>query len=85
MTWCFVGRTEQEWRARVARARERDPDFEDDWIEEACVFGTPEQAASRIRAFADAGAQRIVLNHALFDDLDMVELLAAEVFPLVGD
>jgi F420-dependent oxidoreductase-like protein len=83
MTWCFVGRTDDEWRARVARARERDPDFDDDWIEDACVFGTPEQAASRIRAFAEAGAQRIVLNHSLFDDLDMVELLATEVFPLV--
>ncbi|MEX0756112.1 MAG: TIGR03560 family F420-dependent LLM class oxidoreductase [Actinomycetota bacterium] len=83
MTWCYVGATEAQWRARVERAKQLDPELDDAWIDETCVFGTPDRAAERIRAFADAGAQRIVLNHSLFDDLDMIELLAAEVFPLV--
>ncbi|MEX2275487.1 MAG: TIGR03560 family F420-dependent LLM class oxidoreductase [Actinomycetota bacterium] len=83
MTWCFVGRSDDEWRGRVALARERDPELDDDWVEEACVYGTPDAAAARIAEYADAGCQRLVLNHALFDDLDMVELLAAEILPLV--
>jgi hypothetical protein len=28
--------------------------------------------------------QRVMLNHSLFDDLDMLEVLAAEVIPRVS-
>jgi alkanesulfonate monooxygenase SsuD/methylene tetrahydromethanopterin reductase-like flavin-dependent oxidoreductase (luciferase family) len=48
------------------------------------VIGSPEQAAERLNAYAAAGVQRIMLNHELFDDLDMLEVLAERVFPLVG-
>jgi F420-dependent oxidoreductase-like protein len=84
MTWVFVGATEDEWRGRVQRARERDPELDDEWVERACVVGTPDRAAERLSAYAAAGAERMVLNHALFDDLDMVELLAAEILPRVA-
>ena len=33
--------------------------------------------------YAKAGVQRIVLNHELFDDLEMLDALAELVFPLV--
>ena len=84
MTWVFVGATDRDWRRRVERARERDPELEDEWIERACVIGTPDRAADRLAEYAAAGAGKMVLNHALFDDLDMVELLAAEVLPRVA-
>ena len=83
MTWVFVGASEGEWRARLERAREVDPDMDEEWVQRVCIIGTPDQAAERLTAYADAGAQRMMLNHALFDDVDMLELLAAEVFPRV--
>ena len=88
MTWVYVGADEDEFRARVERARLRDPDPDpfDDALEELakdCIVGTPERAAERISEYAAAGVQRIVLNHELFDDLEMLELLAREVLPRV--
>jgi F420-dependent oxidoreductase-like protein len=90
MTWVYVGADEDEFRARVERARLRDPDPDpfDAALEELskdCIIGTPERAAERISEYAAAGVQRIVLNHELFDDVDMLELLAREVLPRVED
>lgn len=88
MTWVFVGRTEEEWRARAERAHAHDPTagpfeayLED--LEKDCIVGTPERAAERLSEYAAAGVQRIMLNHELYDDLEMVELLASEVLPKV--
>jgi F420-dependent oxidoreductase-like protein len=86
MTWCFVGRTENDWRDRVERARRKDPDagpFDEHLaeLEVDCIVGTPDRAAARLREYADAGVQRVMLNHELFDDLDMLDVLAAEVVP----
>jgi F420-dependent oxidoreductase-like protein len=86
MTWCFVGRTEDEWRGRAETAHALDPDagpFEDSLreLEADCILGTPDRAAERLRRYAEAGVQRVMLNHSLFDDLDMLEVLAAEVIP----
>jgi alkanesulfonate monooxygenase SsuD/methylene tetrahydromethanopterin reductase-like flavin-dependent oxidoreductase (luciferase family) len=86
MTWCFVGRTDDEWRGRVETAHGRDPkagpidDYRRD-LEADCILGTPDRAAARLREYAEAGVQRVMLNHELFDDLDMLEVLAAEVVP----
>jgi alkanesulfonate monooxygenase SsuD/methylene tetrahydromethanopterin reductase-like flavin-dependent oxidoreductase (luciferase family) len=86
MTWCFVGRTEDEWRGRVETAHALDPDAApfDEYLRELeadCILGTPDRAADRLREYAEAGVQRVMLNHGLFDDLDMLEVLAAEVIP----
>jgi hypothetical protein len=35
-------------------------------------------------AYAEAGVEHFVLNTELFEDLDMLELLAAEVLPKVA-
>jgi F420-dependent oxidoreductase-like protein len=88
MTWVFVGRTEDEWRARVERARARDPSAPpfDDYLEDVerdCIVGTVERAVERMNEYAAAGVQRFVLNHSLFDDLEQIELLAAEILPRV--
>jgi F420-dependent oxidoreductase-like protein len=85
MTWVVVGATEDEFRARVHRARERDAELDEEWLARDCIIGTPDRAIERLAEYAGAGAQRMVLNHMLFDDLDMLELLAAEILPNVPD
>jgi alkanesulfonate monooxygenase SsuD/methylene tetrahydromethanopterin reductase-like flavin-dependent oxidoreductase (luciferase family) len=45
--------------------------------------GTPDRAIARLREYADAGVQRVFLNHELYDDADMVTLLATDVLPEV--
>ena len=89
MTWFFVAPTEREYVAKLERARLLDDtagDFEayraD--LEKDCIVGTPERAAERLTEYAEAGVERIFLNHELYDDLDMLELLATEVLPRVA-
>jgi F420-dependent oxidoreductase-like protein len=88
MTWVFVGRTEDEWRARVQQAHAHDPTagpFEQYLadIEKDCIVGTPERAAERLAEYAAAGVQRVMLNHEPAEDVEMIELLATEVLPKV--
>ncbi len=89
MTWCYVGATEDDAIARIHRARDRAMRagrFEDELVElrDECIVGSPQQAAERLLEYEEAGVQRVMLNHELFDDLDMLEVLAHDVFPLVG-
>ena len=88
MTWVMVGRTEDEWRSRVDAVRRMDRtagpfDAYLAEVSEDCIVGTIEQATERMRAYASAGVEHFVLNTELFDDLDMLELLATEVIPNV--
>ncbi|HXF74108.1 MAG TPA: TIGR03560 family F420-dependent LLM class oxidoreductase [Actinomycetota bacterium] len=89
MTWCYVGADERELDARLRAAHALDPSagpFEG-WLADLsrdCIVGTPDRAAERLAEYAEAGAQRIFLNHELFDDLATVELLAEEILPRVA-
>jgi F420-dependent oxidoreductase-like protein len=88
MTWVFVGRTEDEWRDRARAAWSADPTAGpfDDYLadlERDCIVGPVDRAVERMRAYAEAGVRRFVLNHGLFDDLDQIELLATEIIPRV--
>jgi F420-dependent oxidoreductase-like protein len=88
MTWCFVAPTEDEYLAKLERARSLDPtagpfDAYRADIEADCIVGTPERAAETLSKYAAAGVQRIMLNHELYDDFEMLELLATQVFPKV--
>jgi F420-dependent oxidoreductase-like protein len=88
MTWCFVAPTEQGYLELLERARSLDPtagpfDAYRADIEADCIVGAPERAAERLSEYAAAGVQRIMLNHELFDDLEMLEVLATQVFPKV--
>ena len=88
MTWFFIGRTEAEYLDRLHRAHGIDPaagpfDAYRADIEADCIVGTPAQAIERLNALAAAGVQRIFLNHELYDDADMVSLMATEVLPAV--
>jgi alkanesulfonate monooxygenase SsuD/methylene tetrahydromethanopterin reductase-like flavin-dependent oxidoreductase (luciferase family) len=88
MTWCFVAPTQDEYLAKLERARSLDPtagpfDAYRSDVEADCIVGTPERAAERLSQYAASGVQRIMLNHGLYDDLEMLELLATQVFPKV--
>jgi F420-dependent oxidoreductase-like protein len=88
MTWFFVAPTEDEYLAKLERARSLDPtagpfDAYRADIEADCIVGAPERAAETLSKYAAAGVQRIMLNHELYDDLEMLELLATQVFPKV--
>jgi F420-dependent oxidoreductase-like protein len=90
MTWCYVGETEASAMARIERARQRTMrankfDEELAELERDCIVGSAERAAERLSEYAAAGVQRIMLNHELFDDLEMLEILAEQVFPNVRD
>ena len=63
------------------------PRFEDelDELRAHCVVGSVDQAVERLNEYAAAGVQRIMLNHELFDDLEMLDVLAERVFPQVAD
>jgi len=89
MTWMFVGRTEAEYLDRLRRAHALDPaagpfDAYRADIETDCIVGTPRAAIDRLNAYAGAGVQRVFLNHELYDDADMVELVATDVLPEVS-
>jgi F420-dependent oxidoreductase-like protein len=89
MTWFMIGRTDDEWRERVERARRMDRDAGpfDAYLEELrrdCIVGTVEQAIETMKAYVAAGVERFVLNDSLVDDLEHIELLATEVLPKVG-
>lgn len=90
MTWIFVGRTEVEWRGRVEAARSMDPTAGpfDDYVADIsgdCFVGTVDRVVDRMNEYAAVGVERFVLNDELFDDLDHIELIAAEVLPHVAE
>ncbi len=46
--------------------------------------GTPDAIVEQARAYADAGIERVMLQHHLFRDDAALELLAADVVPALG-
>jgi F420-dependent oxidoreductase-like protein len=84
MTGAVLGRDAAEVRDRAARvgAKTDQPDFTppDTW-----VSGTVDEAASQLRALADAGVDRAMLQLLLHDDLDQVALIGRELAEAVRD
>ena len=88
MTWCYVGETERDAMRVIEKARKRSmrvARFEDelDELRAHCVVGSVDQAIERLSEYAAAGVERIILNHEVFDDLEMLDVLAERVFPKV--
>jgi alkanesulfonate monooxygenase len=52
-----------------------------DELREHGLAGTPEEIVAKARTFGDAGASRLYLQVLDLDDLDHLELVAAEVMP----
>ena len=73
---CVVGGTEDEFRRRaeiVGRAPEE--------LRENGACGVTEEVVEKLRAYREAGASRIYLQHLDIHDTDQVELVAAAVAP----
>ncbi len=50
-------------------------------LRENGLAGTPDEVVDKLRTYADAGAQRMYLQVLDLTDLDLIELVAAEVLP----
>jgi F420-dependent oxidoreductase-like protein len=89
MTWFFVAPTEEAYVEKLRRAHALDPSagpfdaYRAD-IEHDCIVGTPDRAIERLREYEAIGVQRIFLNHELYDDLDMLDVMTTDVLPEVA-
>jgi alkanesulfonate monooxygenase SsuD/methylene tetrahydromethanopterin reductase-like flavin-dependent oxidoreductase (luciferase family) len=85
MSGVLIGRNREELRARQQQLL-RDfgnVDAGEDWFHERrdrWVFGTPDEARAQVERYAEAGAERIMLQDFLPRDLDMVDLMAETLF-----
>jgi alkanesulfonate monooxygenase SsuD/methylene tetrahydromethanopterin reductase-like flavin-dependent oxidoreductase (luciferase family) len=85
MAGVLIGRDEAEVARRKAgllAAFGEDAGGED-WIdarEPRWILGTPDQARAMIERFADAGAERIMLQDFIPRDLEMIDLMAEALF-----
>jgi alkanesulfonate monooxygenase SsuD/methylene tetrahydromethanopterin reductase-like flavin-dependent oxidoreductase (luciferase family) len=72
MTGCVVGRDDAELAERRRRFEEvtgREPD------PERLVVGTLERVVERLREYEDAGVERVMLQHLVHEDVEMVGVL----------
>jgi len=87
MTGVVVGADTAELHERLGRvARLQDSEL-DAYLRDppqGWVIGTVEQAAEQLIALRDAGVIRVMCQHLAHDDLRAVELLGAELAPLVA-
>jgi F420-dependent oxidoreductase-like protein len=80
MTGCILGETRDDAldRAHTLYARvRRDVDF-DTWLDryaQRAIVGSVEEAATRLREYAAAGCERVMLQHLLHTDLEPVRLI----------
>jgi F420-dependent oxidoreductase-like protein len=81
MTGCIVGADPAEVEQRARRVAERSGR---DWTEgdtSPLVLGTVDQAVAKLRELEEAGVDRVMLQHLLHDDLEMVHLVGKEIAP----
>ena len=71
-----VGRDEAEVARRAERIGREVPE-----LRENGLAGTPNELVDRIGRFAEAGAERMYLQMLDMDDLEHLDLVAAEVLP----
>ena len=71
-----IGNTESELQARATKIGR---DLRE--LRENGAAGTPNEVIAKLRAFGDAGATRVYLQLLDLDDLDQLQLVAADVLP----
>jgi F420-dependent oxidoreductase-like protein len=82
MTTCVVGADEGELGARLGALRERSKGFSAD--ASPVISGTVDQVVERLRELEAVGVERVMLQHLVHDDVEMVRLIGAEVAPAVA-
>jgi F420-dependent oxidoreductase-like protein len=88
MLTCIVARDKAELRERAARLlkwRDRNDDVDGFIREHAAnhLVGLVDEVVDKLHRFAEVGVDRVMLQHLIHDDLDMVELIAQEIVPNV--
>jgi F420-dependent oxidoreductase-like protein len=86
MTCTIVGTDEDELHRRAARVMALEGETGDPsaWLASVgaeYVVGTTAQVLDRLGELAEAGVDRIMLQHLLHDDLDTVRLIGEELIP----
>jgi F420-dependent oxidoreductase-like protein len=79
---CCVGRDSRETLERVRRRLERSRLDDDPAVllaQDDALAGTVDEVAARLRDYADAGVERVFLQHLDHTDLDMVRLIGEEL------
>lgn len=89
MTPVLVGRTQEEVHERAGRllswmGSSRTVEEYLGRLAEIGITGTPDQAVDRLRAYRDAGVERVMLQHLLHADHDHLAVLAHDVAPALG-
>ena len=89
MRTCIVGSDEADLREHAARYVELyEPGRSvDDFLRGRRAgrpVGTVEQVAERLRAYERAGVTRVMLQHLVHEDLEMVELIGRDLAPAVA-
>jgi alkanesulfonate monooxygenase SsuD/methylene tetrahydromethanopterin reductase-like flavin-dependent oxidoreductase (luciferase family) len=82
MTACAIGRDADEARERIRRRL--DPDEYKAQRGAAAILGTLDEAAERLRAYDEAGVERVMLQHLDHRDLEMIALIGRELAPAVA-
>jgi alkanesulfonate monooxygenase SsuD/methylene tetrahydromethanopterin reductase-like flavin-dependent oxidoreductase (luciferase family) len=84
MTGCVVGRDRAEVEGRAGAVAEGTGLQVADLLEsDRTITGTVEQVVARIGQYAEVGVERVYLQHLDHADVEMVELIGAEVVPSV--
>jgi alkanesulfonate monooxygenase SsuD/methylene tetrahydromethanopterin reductase-like flavin-dependent oxidoreductase (luciferase family) len=90
MTGCLVGADSDEVTARARRLAEwrgedaANPERFLDGLPESWIVGTPAEATEKLRRLADAGVDRVMLQHPPHDNTEMVELIGREIIPALA-
>jgi F420-dependent oxidoreductase-like protein len=84
MTGFVVGKTDAGVKAGARAVMEKSDasGSEEEWLaalREEWVVGTVEEAVDRLGMLEEAGVDRVMLQHLAHEDIDMVQLLGAEI------
>lgn len=89
MTGCIIGESRREVSRRAATIAELQGHADENSLLEAVggmwVVGTPDEVVEHLLGLRDAGVERVMLQHLLFEDADVIELLGRVVAPALED
>jgi alkanesulfonate monooxygenase SsuD/methylene tetrahydromethanopterin reductase-like flavin-dependent oxidoreductase (luciferase family) len=85
---CGLDRDELREKAAALAVAQAEPERDvDAWLASppsGWVVGTVDEAVSQLRALADLGLARVMLQHLLHTDLETVELIGRKLAPAVA-